>query len=258
MSDKAEINDKSLRDERRRRVRDFREHVGMDLKAFAKLAKISYAMLSQFENGNRNLSEKAWGRVQGAIEKIYHRPGIAAKVDPSTLRQIVGSLTANVGYPVLTTKYDAQTRQELDDDLKFAKSILVAVGTHSGATERWLEAKIAACEAQKREMDFAEIARSNWDDYLRSEEIPWSLPGVLRDENGAAEFTGVEKSNPLEFPETMALLACDREDGKIIPWKPKKYSKAEPPGRDIEIRIANNPKEEAELLAAGWQLVKSE
>ncbi len=56
--------------ERRKLVREFREQTNLGLTELASIAGLSQPMLSQFENGVRNLSEEAWARVLAAMEKF--------------------------------------------------------------------------------------------------------------------------------------------------------------------------------------------
>lgn len=56
--------------ERRELLGDFRKQCGVTLTELGKLAHVSQPMLSQFENGARDLSAEAWDRVLGAMEKF--------------------------------------------------------------------------------------------------------------------------------------------------------------------------------------------
>lgn len=59
--------------ERRELLRDFRKQCGVTLTELGKLAHVSQPMLSQFENGARDLSAEAWDRVLDAMEKFLSR-----------------------------------------------------------------------------------------------------------------------------------------------------------------------------------------
>ena len=59
--------------ERREVLRDFRKQCGVTLTELGKLAHVSQPMLSQFENGARDLSAEAWDRVLDAMEKFLSR-----------------------------------------------------------------------------------------------------------------------------------------------------------------------------------------
>src|SRR5260370_29846369 len=83
----------SLR-ERRRYVRQFREQVGMTLREFGSLARISHPMLSQFETGegSHNLSEEAWARLLDAMGVALNQN--ADKAGISKARKIADKLGA--------------------------------------------------------------------------------------------------------------------------------------------------------------------
>lgn len=252
MSDKAEITEKALLDERRQLLRELRQAGRIDLKKFANRANISYAMLSQFENGKRNLSEKAWKRVRGVLEKYYHRPNAAMKAKRSSVREIIGRLDPTIDYPVLIRRYDERARQELREERELTESLRDGLGTYNARVAAWLEAEIALQVATQRAMDAAEVARSEF--------AADKLLGGLRDSKGNMELVSMPRIPPFEFPETMALVASERDakTRKVVPWRRKKLSKPEPSGSGYEIRIANNPREEAELRAGGWKEVPYE
>ena len=102
---------------------------------------------------------------------------------------------------------------------------------------------------------------------------PGKLPGVFRDENNNIALGYTEHSkrwkvkhasgkSPLTSSQTAAFMACERpQDGKnLTPWRNKQLQRPKPESEipELEFAVAHNPREEAELLAAGWQLVKSE
>jgi transcriptional regulator with XRE-family HTH domain len=56
--------------QRRKLLRRFREQYGITLDEFGPLAELSTPMLSQFENGGRDLSPEAWTRVLAAMSNL--------------------------------------------------------------------------------------------------------------------------------------------------------------------------------------------
>jgi transcriptional regulator with XRE-family HTH domain len=80
MSEATESTEKDKKltlQERRDLVREFRKRTGCTLVELGELADVSNPMLSQFETGARNLSEKAWERVLDAMK--------AARKDPKAV-----------------------------------------------------------------------------------------------------------------------------------------------------------------------------
>lgn len=71
MSDNTERAEKTVPlGQRRKMLRTFRKQYGVTLVEFGQLCNISNPMLSQFENGDRNLSAEAWTRVATAMQEI--------------------------------------------------------------------------------------------------------------------------------------------------------------------------------------------
>jgi transcriptional regulator with XRE-family HTH domain len=58
--------------QRRKLLRRFREQYGITLDEFGPLAELSTPMLSQFENGGRDLSPEAWTRVLAAVDALVN------------------------------------------------------------------------------------------------------------------------------------------------------------------------------------------
>lgn len=59
--------------ERRATLRKYREQANLSLAEVAKLARLSQSMVSKFELGQRDLSPKAYARLEKAIVKIHGR-----------------------------------------------------------------------------------------------------------------------------------------------------------------------------------------
>ena len=78
--------------QQRKMLRKFREQYSVTLVEFGQLCGISNPMLSQFENGNRNLSPDAWARVQAAMEKW---PAIKKRARMLTTRMFADEFLAD-------------------------------------------------------------------------------------------------------------------------------------------------------------------
>lgn len=249
--------------QRRRLLRTFRKQFGITLDELRKGTGLSKAMLSRFEAGNRNLSEKAWDRVFARVSSL------TSKVDARRLAEIekakvaaeeLGVLECDVSYEYLGRKYDERTRQESRDSIALAKSICAdpkypKFKADNPSEAAWIELEIVAHTAALHAMEAAEKVHRDYE--------PDQLRGVLRESDGSIvliETTPPGKPN--EFRETMALLVCERDPKtqKVLPWRPKKLAKPkpEPSGHQFEVCMAHNPQEEAALIAAGWQVVQSE
>src|SRR5437016_11236513 len=71
MTDKIETTERVVPlSQRRKLLRKFREQYDITMIEFGKRAGLSQAVLSQFENGVRNLSPEAWARVLAAMSDL--------------------------------------------------------------------------------------------------------------------------------------------------------------------------------------------
>jgi|HubBroStandDraft_6_1064221.scaffolds.fasta_scaffold624439_2 transcriptional regulator with XRE-family HTH domain len=80
--------------ERRKLLRLFRKQNRMSLSALGELAGLSQPMLSQFENGDRDLSEEAWTRVLDAMEKFLLRANANYKAEIAQAQETAAKLGA--------------------------------------------------------------------------------------------------------------------------------------------------------------------
>src|SRR5580704_2046878 len=80
--------------ERRKLLRLFRKQNRMSLSALGELAGLSQPLLSQFENGDRDLSEEAWTRVLDAMEKFLLRANANYKAEIAQAQETAAKLGA--------------------------------------------------------------------------------------------------------------------------------------------------------------------
>lgn len=114
--------------ERRERLRAFRKKNRMSLAEFGKLAGLSQPMLSQFENGDRELSEDAWRRVQKAMDRHLDKNAVQQRG-----RQPLMSLFANAPkseWGKLAPEYERELRRWCSGASvdKIAKEAKIPVG----------------------------------------------------------------------------------------------------------------------------------
>ncbi len=237
--------------QRRKKLRTFRKQYGITLAKFGKRAGVSQPMLSQFERGDSNLSDEAWAGVLKAMTDLISEDGskrfaeiTKAKGTAAKLGAEVGTLEGDV-YLGIERQYDANAREKLKRECGTIDRLRSGAANNS-RIKAWLDAEMEAARAVEKAMNCAELAHADF-----------NKTAVLVDiekPDGKTVLGEIEDKSPSE---TMTLLAATKTaEGKIVPWRRKKLPT--PAGARFQVCIANNPKEEAELLEAGWQVVKSE
>jgi hypothetical protein len=107
-------------DEQREIFRRFLYETGLTLVAFGKLCGLTNPMLSMFENGKRELSDKAWGRVHDAMNKVVVRNRARLEVKRAKVSEAAAKLPLT-GY--LSEMFLPNSR-EIVDRTRIAKSAL--------------------------------------------------------------------------------------------------------------------------------------
>ena len=127
---------KFSRNERRNALRRFRLEAGLSLRVVAARAKLSLAMVSMFETGNRDLSPKAYNRLERVVLRALerHQKNMAKRSDEEKRREAVLDNLAkgNRGVPLssllhagpdsLPSESD-ETRNELRNALTHQKRV---------------------------------------------------------------------------------------------------------------------------------------
>jgi len=120
-----------------RLLKKFRQDFGVSLAELAGEAKLSEAMLSRFEAGNRKLSPEAWTRVLAAIQKLLAEEGARRKEDDArrkrerekAVQTTAALFTGVLGFPVtpgfaeLFTSFSPEVEREIEKEgARIAKS----------------------------------------------------------------------------------------------------------------------------------------
>jgi transcriptional regulator with XRE-family HTH domain len=138
--------------ERRKLVRDFRKHLGLTLTEFGGLAGVSHPMLSQFETGKggHNLSDEAWKRVLNAVKvaqaEYSWKPG-GAKA-----RKIADKLGVGT-HEGLAREIGPPARRYAENLRGLIGRLQANVRPGDVATKEWLDAELAAVEANEKAME---------------------------------------------------------------------------------------------------------
>jgi transcriptional regulator with XRE-family HTH domain len=94
MVDQSETAREMPLGEKRKLLRDFREHADMTLTALGKRAKLSHPMLSQFETGERDLSEESWDRVLDVMQEVLLAKQVQMDAGLAKAKEIAAKLGA--------------------------------------------------------------------------------------------------------------------------------------------------------------------
>jgi transcriptional regulator with XRE-family HTH domain len=213
--------------ERRKLVRDFRENLELSLREFGRLAGISHPMLSQFETGEggHNLSKEAWKRVLRAVEIAQAENGW--KAGASKARKIANRLGVGT-HEGLTREIGPQAQRFAKGLQGLIQRLQDKVPPDDAARKAWLDAELAAAIANEKAMELCS-------------RLEGAMPGVDAKMVIYIPAKADVIVNPSNTPASGQIAGSQR-------------ARTEEP----EVRLAWNPKEEAELKAAGWKEVKSE
>jgi transcriptional regulator with XRE-family HTH domain len=210
--------------ERRKLLRLFRKQNRMSLSALGKLAGLSQPMLSQFENGDRDLSEEAWARVLDSMEKFLltanenYKAEITKAKETAVKLGVSGLLRAQTE-PELDGILSSMTAAEAEAAIPLLENLSAKLDKESVA---WRIARVARGElrlkvkewnAQRLRNLYAlqEMFRKKSEERKRQLEALERLPGALDDPIVVGLIESLrreleEKSRELEAMKPLASL----------------------------------------------------
>ena len=218
---------------RRKMLRDFRKRMGVTLVKLGGEAKVSQPMLSQFEKGDRDLSADAWKRVHAAMQTLIEHDKAKHKTEVADAREIAARLGPDM-YSCIERRFSTDARSEVAEELRLISVFQNSLDNDAHPkTKRWLAAEMAVVQAQLRAIEAAVEARA--------------------------------ERHPNEPGDAMRICAATKtSEGKVVPWRDPSISSVTErismaaKVAEAQVCLVFNPKQEAELRAAGWKEVKSE
>jgi transcriptional regulator with XRE-family HTH domain len=181
-------------EECRELFREVRDKTDLTLKELGRRAQLSEAMISQFENGNRDLSEEAWDRVLDAIQEFLTERQEALdsrqarlEKDAARLASEPASLILETLFPLAfgphsTTRSGAtvldrltQAHVQLKEQreyIEFLQERLEKSGRETARLREWLDAELVATLANEKALNLREAVHKEEAARIEQDERP--------------------------------------------------------------------------------------